>query len=133
PWIVLNLLIGDLVVDLEVDLFVDRQTDAQTATDNIKIERALIGRVASAAIDVEAGADPAAEEIGLGEGDVERALVILKAGADREAEILAAAEEVALGHGQFGDEALRGRIAAGDRELAGGVLLDIDVEDHAVG
>ena len=47
--------------------------------------------------------------------------------------VLAAAEQVALADADFGDEAVGGRIAAGDRELAGRLLFHVDIEDDAVG
>ncbi len=44
----------------------------------------------------------------------------------------AAAEEVTLGYADFTHGAVGGRIAARDREIAGGFLLEIHDENHAV-
>ena len=45
---------------------------------------------------------------------------------------MAATEEVRLGQRNFGDEPVRRRIAARDRELAGGLIFNVDVHDDAV-
>jgi len=44
----------------------------------------------------------------------------------------ASAQEVAFGDTDFGERAIGGRIAARDREVAGGFLFEIDDENHAV-
>ncbi len=58
-----------------------------------------------------------------------RALAELAGDADE----LAAAEEVRLADRDLADEAVGGRVAAGDREGAGRLILDVDVDDDAVG
>ena len=46
--------------------------------------------------------------------------------------IFAAAEEVGLGDRHFRRESLGRRIAAGDREIAGGLFFNVDVDDDAI-
>ncbi len=43
------------------------------------------------------------------------------------------AQQVALAHADFRDQPIDGRIAAGNGKIAGQLLLDIDVDDDAVG
>ena len=79
---------------------------------------------------VEAGRHPVAEEVRLGEGEID-ALGALAAVAG-EAHELSAAEEVRLADRDLADDAVGGRVAAGDREGAGRLVLDVDVDDHPV-
>ena len=79
----------------------------------------------------EAAADPVSEQVRIGEAELGAALK-LPVG-NRGAYILALAEEVFFADRNFGEPARGGRIAAGDREFAGELVFDFDVEDHAVG
>ena len=81
-------------------------------------------------IDVETGGQPLAEEIRLGERRLP-ALAVL-AVRNAQAHILAAAEEVRLGIGELGHDALSRRIAAAEADRAGRLVLDVDDDDHAV-
>ena len=83
------------------------------------------------AVEVEPGRHVMAQEIGIGERQVV-GLVVLAA-ADRNPQGLAAAEEVGFLHRDFGDQALGGRHAGGDRERTGRLVLDVDDDDHLVG
>ena len=47
--------------------------------------------------------------------------------------ILAATEEVALGERNLAEEAVRSGVAAAQRELTGGLVFDLDIDDHAIG
>src|SRR5215469_15506946 len=43
------------------------------------------------------------------------------------------AQEITLGHRNFRQPAIGGRIAALNREVAGRLLLDVDIDDDAIG
>ena len=51
---------------------------------------------------------------------------------DRCLAVVATSHEVAVDDTDFRDEPVRRRVAAGNRELAGRLLFDIDIDDHAV-
>src|SRR5262249_7763744 len=75
--------------------------------------------------------DAVVEDIGLDEG--ERGTLRILAELTRNTGKLALAEQVALLDAHLTDDAVRGRIPARDRELTGGLLLDIDIDNDAVG
>ena len=84
--------------------------------------------------DVEAGSDAASEEIGLGERHAEIARGL--AARRRQLDVLAAAEEVALGNRALDVDALvlaARRVAGADGELASRLFDEIDHEDDLVG
>src|SRR5262249_46318571 len=51
---------------------------------------------------------------------------------DRRLAVIAATHKVAVGHANFGNEAVGGRIATGNRKLTCWLLLNIDVNNHPV-
>ena len=88
-------------------------------------------RLGNALEEIEPERHPITEQIRLHERELvsARVLAVLHGSLGIEA----AAEEIALADGDLPKEAVRGRITAGDRELAGGLLLDVDIDDDAIG
>src|SRR5271166_2695489 len=80
---------------------------------------------------VKARREALAEEIRLGERRLP-ALGVL-AVRDAQAHILAAAEEVRLRIGEFGQEALGRRVAAAEADRTRRLVFDLDHHDHAIG
>src|SRR5207253_620148 len=77
------------------------------------------------------GRGAAAEEIRLDVTDA-RGLDVFAVG-HRSLHAPAGPHQVALAHAHFGDQPVDRGIAAGNREVAGELLLHVDVEDDAVG
>ena len=113
------------------DLVGDRDAEAQRAAgDEVVVVR--VGRhVGGLGEQVEAGRQALVQEIGLGEVELDaaRALALRQRGAH----VLPATEEVGLGDGQFADDAVDRRVAAGHGDGAGGLVLDLHRDDDAVG
>jgi len=80
---------------------------------------------------VDPGRCAAAEEIGLDVTDA-RGLDVFAVG-HRSLHAPAGSHQVALAHAHFGQQPVDRGIAAGNGEVAGELLLDLDVDDDAVG
>src|SRR5690606_24927208 len=110
----------------------DRNAEAHRAASQLARVVVVFTRVA---IDVETRADPATQEIGLGER--QRVVARVPAAAGRHTDRLAAAKEIALGNRTFDSKAptraATGGVTAADREFAGGLLDHVDDENHLVG
>ena len=108
-----------------------RVAGAERAARVALVERALGLEVGLGPEEVEAGREVALQEVGLGEAELDL-LAALREG-EAGGEILAAAEQVALAQADVAEHAVRGRVAGAERELAGRLLGDVDVDDHPVG
>ncbi len=80
--------------------------------------------------DVDAGDEVAAEEIGVGDRQVDRALQLRDDAVD--AGVDAGAEKILLAQPDIGQRADIGRVAAAEGQLAGRLLVDIGGHDRAV-
>src|SRR5258708_37154977 len=80
-----------------------------------------------------AGADPQTLTEEMGQDERQNKPARARAVLERGARDLAAPEQVALPDAHFADHAVGGRIAARERELAGRLLLDVDIDHDAVG
>ena len=80
---------------------------------------------------VEAGRQVAVEEARLREAQVD--LHALERARQPQAQELAVAQQVALGDADVADDAFAGRVAGTERQLAGRLLDQLDVEDDAIG
>ena len=118
------------IARLDREILAQRDAEAEAAADRLLPVDVGRGRVDLLGEKVDAERQPVVEEIRLAERefDAARALAVGDGGARG----LAAAEQVALADRDFGHEAVRRRIAARDRELAGRLFLDVDVDDHAI-
>src|SRR6185312_7269318 len=106
------------------------EAEAEIGADGLgAVGQVVVGEIL-APEQVDAAGHAIAEQVWLDEVQFDAARVLPVA--DRRLGILAAAHQVAVGDADFGDEAVGGRIPAGDRELAGGLLFDIDIDDDAV-
>jgi hypothetical protein len=72
-----------------------------------------------------------AKEVRLGEGEVDALRALSERTGDTDE--LAAAKEVGFRQRDFADDAVRGRITASDRERAGRLVLDVDIDDDTIG
>src|SRR3546814_6438831 len=87
--------------------------------------------VCSSDLEIDAGGQVAAEEIGFGEAEVE--LGGLAGQGEAEPELLAAPEQVALANADVADGTVGGREAGAEGDVAGGLLLHRDLHDGSVG
>ena len=83
-----------------------------------------------AAVDVDARRNPPTEEIGIGEAEL--VALRVRAAADGDAQIVAAAEEIPLRQRDVADDAVAARIADAERELAGRLLDHLHDDDDAI-
>src|SRR5690606_18071201 len=128
--IVRILFLREIIGELRADIVGDRQAETDRSAGRLRFIFLIITR---ASVDIEARGDAPAQEIGLGEGEAVVARILAAAG--RQADELAAAEEVALGDGAGnrgpGRVATR-RIAGADGELAGRFLDHVHHENDLV-
>ena len=80
--------------------------------------------------EVEAAGHAVAQEIGLGERQVDAARTLAER--RRSTHELAATKEVGLGDRDFADDAVLSRITARDAERAGGLIFNVNHNDNAV-
>src|SRR5215207_3673924 len=130
--------VGDLqlrlvqrVAQRHADLFGDRQADAELAADDPVFVAGAPRLVGVLREHVKARGHAVAEEVRLGEREVDATAALAEA--TRKADKLASSEEVRLRNRELADDAVRSRVAARDRECAGRLVFDLDVDDDAVG
>ena len=121
----------DRIARRDRDLVGDRDARAQRAARRRRVVDAVARCRVFLDVEVEADRHARVEEIGLGEVELEPlgALADRRGGAD----ILATTHEVGFADRDFRDEAVRRRIAARHREIAGGLILDLHVDHDAIG
>src|SRR5262249_16582713 len=112
-----HLLTEQRVAQLQRDILAQRETEARAATNGAGLIGGELGGLLHLLRQIEAPRDPVAEQIGL----YERKLIAVRmlAVLDGCLGVEAHAKQVTLADADLTHEAIRGGVAAGDRELAG--------------
>ena len=126
-----NILIVDRIVPLHPEFFGQRRAERDFGPVHGAVERLIAAGERFLAEQIDAEREPRAECVRVGEGKVEPPDVL--AVGHRHPGDVAGAEKIRIAHGHRGERAAGRRIAAGDIEVSGLVLLDDDIEDDAVG
>ena len=126
-----DLLLVGRIAQRERQVLAQRQAKSQAAAECPVLVGLVVGLVRLLGEQVDAEQHALVEEVGLGEGQFEPARILPVL--DRRLGVLTATEQVALGDAYLGEEAFGGRIAARDREFAGRLLLDVDIDHDPVG
>src|SRR5438445_4063814 len=121
----------------ERPIFSQREAESQTAASaELLVGRvpAPVGQIVEAVVilaeQLRTDQDWLIHEIGIGKPELDRFRI--RRIIDRRVEYLALAHEIVLRDRELDHEPLEARIAAGYRQLAGGLLLHIDTEHDAV-
>src|SRR5262249_37291954 len=125
-----NLVVADVVAHVLPQELAPVPAKAESATQVSLLERRVARPVGLRAVGVDAGGQVLVEEIGLREAEVQ-----LRARARDhkvQTQILPATEQVALAHAHVSNRAVRRREAGAERELACGLLFDVDFDDGPV-
>src|SRR5690606_18602197 len=125
-----DLVILQEVAGAEAGVTVQRIGDAHPAARRTVVIRRIFAEVVTGVEQVEARAHVATQEFGLGEAEVDLLTERTPFGAGHD--VLAATAEVALGNAQVQHEGVDRAEARADRQFAGGLFFDGDVDDGTV-
>src|SRR6202022_103950 len=115
---------------LYADLLGQRRAELQGRAIDVAAVGLVGARIILLVVNFDARRDAGAEEIRIRSRQVytARVLAVGYGGADR----VAGAQEIAVAHLDFGEHAVGRRVASGNREVAGRLLLHLDIEHDAI-
>jgi len=115
---------------LHPDLLGQRQPELQGRAIDVAAVRLVGAGIDLLAVELDTRGNAGAEKIRLRRRKVDSARVL--AVAHGRFQRVAAAEEIAVAELDLGEQAIGGRVTAGNVEIAGRLLVDLDIDDDAV-
>src|SRR5690606_3147013 len=125
-----NLVVRQRIAGRHPEVLGEWEAQAQAAAGLAALEGRLARLVDLLVEEIEAGREVAIEEARLGKAEVD--LEALQRPAKPETQELAIAQQVALGDAHISDHALVRRVAGAEGQFTGGLLLNLDIDDHPV-